>query len=431
MAKKKKENQRGERGLGTIIKKENGIFETQVTIGYDPVSKKRIRETFSSFDKEEVINKRLEFLQQRNRFKGIYNKDIKLSEWIIEWLEDTKSISLAKTTYAKYNTLIKTHIIPRLGNIPLRDITQKHIQQFVNTIYKEGTPRKKGETTVNGNPLAPATVIECHSILFSSLELAASPDKKLIDYNPCVNTELPKIERKERNIFQRDDILLILQEAQKTDIEANERYEKFKIEEICCWHLAIRILFETGLRRGELLGLKWKDVDWDAGSIKIQQAYVALDGHGTPSQLKTKSSYRGLPTQITTVHELKLWKEKQRQIKLRNKSTYKEQGYIFTSNTGSPIDPNWFSKKLKKMQTKLGLNELSPHCARHTVTTELLQKGVPITDVQVWGGWKSSRVLLEHYSHALPSNKDKALGILSSLTKENEPPENTEGPNPQ
>ncbi|SFL91038.1 site-specific integrase [Pelosinus propionicus] len=429
MAKKKKENTRGERGLGTVIKKDNGIFETQVTVGYDPISKKRIRETFSSSDKEEVKNKRLEFLQRRNRFNGIYDKDITLSEWIMEWLEDIKSISLAKTTYAKYNTLIKTHIIPRLGSFPLRDITQKHIQQFINTIYKEGTPRKRGEISIKGTPLSPATVVECHSILFASLDLATTPDKGLLEYNPCSHTELPKIKRRERDIFQDEDICLVLQEARKADIAAEERYKNFKKEEICCWHLAIRLLFETGLRRGELLGLRWKDVDLLTSNVKIQQSYVSLNGQGIPSQLKTKSSYRGLPTQVSTTQELKLWKEKQWQIKLRNKTLYKDQGYIFTNHIGLPIDPNWFSTKLKKLQARLGIKELSPHCTRHTVATKLLQQGVPISDVQAWGGWGSPRVLLEHYSHALPSNKNKVLSILGDLTKENEPSANTESPN--
>jgi len=135
--------------------------------------------------------------------------------------------------------------------------------------------------------------------------------------------------------------------------------------EICCWYPAIELLFETGFRRGELLGLKWADLK--DGYVILQQAYVALNGKGMESDFKTESSYRSIPIQSSTNDELKKWKEHQRQIKIRNKKTYKDHGYIFTDNTGKPIDTNWFTKKIKKLQNKLGIQELSPplrstHC---------------------------------------------------------------------
>ncbi len=428
MAKKKKiQDTRRERGLGTIIQKEGGVWEVQVTIGYDPITKKRIRETFSSKDETEVKAKRLELLQKRSRFRGEYkNQNLTLGDWLDEWLNENKKIKIAETTYAKYETLIRVHIKPRLGHIPLTDVTQTDVQKFVNTILEEGTPRVKmvpndkhllEKVTIPGTPLSAATTIECHSILYAAYKKAIA--KQIIEFNPCFDTELPKLKHRKRGIFEKDDIPLLIAEAKKADAEADDKYAKFKIEEKCCWYISIKLLFETGFRRGELLGLKWSDIS--NGYINLQQAYIAINGKGTESDLKTSSSYRGIPIQPDTLEDLRNWKEKQRQIKIRNKKIYKDNDYIFTDHTGKPIAPNWFSKKMKKLQARLGLKELSPHCVRHTTTTALIQEGVPISDVVLWGGWKNARVPLDVYAHAYPSNKQVSSRILSNLTKEKEP----------
>jgi integrase len=172
----------------------------------------------------------------------------------------------------------------------------------------------------------------------------------------------------------------------------------------------------TGLRRGELLGLRWEDVDLERRTLRVGRALVREGGRHTLGETKTKRGRRQVKLTPRTVNALKAHRKKQLEEKMKFAGLFKEHGLIFASTVGTPVNPeNLVNRSFKPLLEKAGLPEIRFHDLRHTCATLLLSRGVHPKLVQELLGHATIAMTLDTYSHYLPSMGDQAAGAMGEV----------------
>ena len=213
--------------------------------------------------------------------------------------------------------------------------------------------------------------------------------QKIISENPCKAVALPKVEHKEMQTIPAEQLQAFFKEAKETGV-----YEMYYIE------------LATGLRRGELLGLKWTDVDWKNGIIKVRRSIARMNGEIVESTLKTKNSYRAVTISQQAIEVLKEQKAKT------------NDAYVFPSPNGGPISPDSVNNMLKRVLARAGIPKVRFHDLRHTFATIALQNGVDIKTVSGMLGHFSAGFTLDTYAHVTTSAQKEAAETMGNILKE-------------
>ncbi len=214
-------------------------------------------------------------------------------------------------------------------------------------------------------------------MISSAMDFARN--QKLISSNPTDGCALPKLEHKEMKTLPVEQLTSFLREAKESGV-----FELYYIE------------LATGLRRGELLGLKWEDIDLAQGSLRVQRQIARINGEVIEGPLKTKNAYRTLPLSADAVGVL------QEQRKKGGSSPY-----VFPSPTGGPISPDSVLHMLHRVLKRAGLSKVRFHDLRHTFATLALQNGVDIKTVSGMLGHYSAGFTLDTYTHVPPRRRRK------------------------
>ena len=266
----------------------------------------------------------------------------------------------------------------------MNDLTTLHLQQFYKKLLAEGrVERIKAQKQPKG--LSTKTVRNIHQIISSALKLAI--EQRLIARNPADGCALPKAERKEMKTLTSDQLGAFFQEARDSGV-----YELYYLD------------LATGLRRGELLGLKWADVDLDRGVLKIQRAISRQNGKVVEAPLKTKNAYRTLPLSADAISVL---------MQQRRKTGNSE--WVFPSPTGGPMSPDSVLHMLHRVLKRAGLPKVRFHDLRHTFATLALQNGVDVKTVSSMLGHYSAGFTLDTYAHVTTSAKREAAKTMGNV----------------
>ena len=233
--------------------------------------------------------------------------------------------------------------------------------------------------------LAPKTVRNIHQMIGSAYNLAI--EQKLVTRNPTQGCALPKVEHKEMKTLTADQLSAFFQEAKDSGV-----YELYYLD------------LATGLRRGELLGLKWADVDLDRGVLKIQRAISRQNGKVVEAPLKTKNAYRTLPLSADAISVLKMQK-----CKVGNSE------WVFPSPAGGPMSPDSVLHMLQRVLKRAGLPRIRFHDLRHTFATMALQNGVDVKTVSSMLGHYSAGFTLDTYAHVTTDAQLKAAQTMGSI----------------
>ena len=215
--------------------------------------------------------------------------------------------------------------------------------------------------------------------------------QKIISENPCKAVALPKVEHKEMQTIPAEQLQAFLKEAKETGV-----YEMYYIE------------LATGLRRGELLGLKWTDIDWKNGIIKVRRSIARVNGEIIESTLKTKNSYRAVSISPQAIEVLKTQKAKTNDV------------YVFPSPNGGPISPDSVNNMLKRVLARAGIPKVRFHDLRHTFATIALQNGVDIKTVSGMLVHFSAGFTLDTYAHVTTSAQKEAAETMSQVLSKQE-----------
>ncbi|MCX7748266.1 MAG: site-specific integrase [Clostridia bacterium] len=369
---KKREN-----GEGTITKLENGSYMGRIFLGYKADGKPNRKSVYGK-TKAEVVQK----IQQLslNRVNGVKeSSSMALGRWMVFWLENFKKLKLKPKTYEVYDTQARHHIIPSLGEIPLKDLNSLQIQKYINDKSK---------------PLSPATIRKQYNILNSALEKALAND--MITKNPCKNVELPILEQKEIKALTLE--------------EENKFIEESRDDRL---HTLFVLAFDSGLRLGELLALTWGDVDFEKAEVTVNKNLIHVKDYEGKSNSKNVLKVQDNPKTKSSIRKVPL---PQRSLKLLKELKSKTNTImVFATKTGNYLNPRNAERSFVRIATKIGFDDCNFHSLRHTYATRLFEVGIPVNVVSKLLGHAKTSITTDIYISVMPSLKNDAVKVLDLL----------------
>jgi integrase len=364
-----------------MVKKEGCSWYFQAELGKDPVTGKRKRKKQRGFKTKRDAEKALAQIEAEF-FKGTYIEPSTMlyKEYMVDWFKG-KKLSIGEQTSKVYENIIFGRIIPVLGNVPLSKITALQLQNYVNELKMEG--------------LASRTVKKVFEVLRNSLEHAK--DLELIQKNVATKVKLPKIEKKELEAWEQKDVLNFLQHAEPDRL-----------------YIAFYLALSTGMRQGEILGLRWMDINLEKKTLYIRQT-LKHDGKGFLVGGKTKSSNRSVGLTDETVTLLKEHKENLQMQRVNKGSGLQGIDLVISTESGNPVNPANLRRSFNKIVQNSSVPRITFHGLRHTHATLLLSKGVNIKVISERLGHQNITITLNTYSHVLPTMQEEAIKQISNI----------------
>ena len=354
-------------GDGLVRKRKDGRWEGRIVIGHKEDGTPIYKSVFAKTQKE--LMPKLHGAIDCYRDADLSEQgNMTLSEWIEKWLTSYAEPTLRESTVRGYRSDVRHHIKPALGNKMLRSITQRDVQKFYNALGRKTYKASDG----NERRLADATVRGVHMLLHEIMEAAVR--SRLIVMNPTDGTVIPKLNRPPMKILNEEQLDKFMKA-----IRAEPLWYDFFYTEIT-----------TGLRRGEICGLKWCDLDETNGTLKICRSIHSAPGGalevGNP---KTKKGTRTILLPPSTLHVLKE----------RRKMALTE--WIFPSllEPEKPTAPSAAYHRLKVILKAAGLPDIRFHDLRHTFATTALEHGLDVKTLSAIIGHISSATTIDIYSH--------------------------------
>ena len=277
-------------GEGNIRKRKDGRWEGRYTVGHDPETGKAIIKNVLGKTQAEVKEKLKKAIEENVGIDYGKAKTYTVGSWLEAWMENYAKVKLRPSTFKTSQDFLKNHIKPQIGSIPLADLTSLDLQQFYKHLL-DGGRVDRIEAKKKPKGLAPKTVRNIHQMIGSAYNLAL--EQRLVTKNPTQGCALPKAEHKEMQTLPIEQLTSFLREAKDSGVFA-----------------LYYIDLTTGLRRGELLGLKWSDIDLEKGDLRVQRQIGRIDGKIIEMPLKTKKAYRTLPLSADAIDILKAQKAK-------------------------------------------------------------------------------------------------------------------------
>ena len=336
-------------------------------------------------------------INQINTGQYVEPSKIILKDFLSQWMEDSVKQQNKKSTASSYQYLLDSHVIPEIGAMPIDKIKPFHLQQLYRKKLESGKLNGKGG-------LSPTTVRRIHNVLHKAFSTAVK--WQLLQVNPADAVDAPRQNKNEMSYLTRDQVEDFLEAA------GDSSYKPLYLTAIM-----------TGLRRGELLGLRWSDVDLATGQATIKQTIVKLhDGSLAVERPKTKSSARTVAFSSSVIATLKDHKRAQAEHRLKLGESYENNNLIFASASGTPINPGNLRRHFKSTLRKAQLPNIRFHDLRHTHATLMLEQGVHVKVVSERLGHSSIQITLDTYSHVLPNLQSDAAETLDQAIFGNSKP---------
>jgi integrase len=351
---------------GHITKRGKGSYTIVIDLGRDPKTGKRQQHWESIKGNKKDAEKRLsELLSQIDNGIFIQPKKTTIEDYLKIWLNDYVKSNLSPKGYERYESIVRVHITPNLGKILLTELKPEHVQKYYTDKLNSG--------------LSPRTVRYHHVVLHKALKTAVKWE--LIIRNVTDAVDPPRPRKTEMTTWDEIEVSKFLEAAKKT-----EYYPLF--------HTAIF----TGMRRSELLALRWRDVDLTNSQISISRSLHQLkDGTFIFTQPKTVRSQRTIAISPSSISVLKELHEKQKLERLLQEIPLNDDDLVFSHFDGKPLRPNTVSRAWTIIASRAELKVIRFHDARHTHASLMLKQGVHPKIVQERLGHSSIAVTLDTY----------------------------------
>jgi integrase len=303
-----------------------------------------------------------------------------VSEYLTSWL-DTRQRQLATTTFVRYRHMVSRDVNPVIGAVQLKTLDTCHIEQVYSTAYSRG--------------LSGQSCLHIHRLLHNAFRDAVRKKKLLTNVVDLV--ESPRPEERQLVPVSRERVKLLIEAAQGSRLAA-----------------PIAVAAVTGLRRGELLALRWRSIDFTKGSLFVDSALEHTREHGVRFKApKSKSSQRPIPLAPEGIEVLLAHKAEQDRAKDDAGDYYVDNDLVFPNPDGSPWPPDTFSVQFGKLAALVGLKGFRFHDVRHAFASLALADGTSIKEVQALMGHSSPTVTLSVYARAMEGLGRKAVNGLS------------------
>jgi integrase len=365
-------------GEGSITRhKKSGLYMARYTI-QTPTGTKR--KTIYGKEREEVADKLIEALSNRNKGLVFDVDNLKLGEYLGRWLTDSVRDTVRPTTFERYEQVVRLHIRPALGEVKLKNLTSAHVR---------GLYRQKLDAG-----LSPRSVQYVHVTLHKALKQAIADG--LIPRNVTEAVKPPQVRREEMQPLTAEQVKVLFQAAKGDRLEA-------------LYVLAVT----TGLRQGELLGLRWDDIDLEVGTLQVRRTLTTAKGGPVLSAPKTKGSRRTVKLSQRALEALRSHLARQLEEIDRVGSLWREKGLIFAAEVGEPLRRQYVTaRRFKPLLRRAGLPEIRFHDLRHTCATLLLSENVNPKVVSEMLGHATIAITLDTYSHVLPTMQESAAKAM-------------------
>ena len=312
---------------------------------------------------------------------------VTVSEFLLnEWLPAKRS-TIRPSTAAAYEQSIRNYIVPNLGAARLTDVDGSMINGLYAGLLTDGRTETRSR---RGPGLSPKTVRNVHGILARAFRDAVRWGR--LARNPCDAADPPAAHSPEMKAWTGDEV--------RTFIQSISEHR---------WASIWALMATTGMRRGEILGLRWSDVDLEVGTLKIQSTRIRFGSIVASSTPKTASGNRTIAIGPTVVSQLRAWRKRQTEERLAMGAGWMNEGnLVVTLADGSPPNPESFSNLFGKLATKAGLRSIRLHDLRHSYATAALASGVPVKVVSQRLGHADIGVTLKVYAHVMPGDDQAA-----------------------
>ena len=373
-------------GEGSIRKRKDGRWEGRYTAGHDPATGKTIYKNVLGRTQAEVKEKLKRAIEDSAKLDMSKMGQYTVGQWMDIWFENYAKIKVRPSSHQTYRGYIENHIKPNIGSIPLNKLTSLELQKLYKKLLGNGRVERI-ESKKQPKGLSAKTVRNINQIIASALNLAI--EHRLILTNPANACALPKLEHREMKTLPVEQLTSFLREAKESGV-----FEMYYIE------------LATGLRQGELLGLKWSDIDLEHGSLRVQRQMARIDGEIVEAPLKTKNAYRTLPLSADATDVLKAQKKK-----------CGNSQYVFPSPTGGPISPDSVLHMLHRVLKRAGLPKVRFHDLRHSYAVAAIRAGDDIKTVQETLGHATAAFTLDVYGHVTNQMKQASAERMDAYIK--------------
>jgi integrase len=376
-------------GEGSVYRRADGKWVGSVSIQVPNQGLKR--KVFYGKSKTEVREKVLAALNEKQKGTLIVAEQQTMQAYLEHWLEHTVKLIIRPRSYERYAEIVRLHIVPIMGKIKLQALAPQHVQMLQAQKTQEG--------------LSSTTVAAIHGVLHKALEDAVKLG--LVTRNVCDAISPPRKHHKEISPLTADQVRRLLEAAKGHPHEA-----------------LFVLALATGMRRGELLGLKWQDINFTTGMLYVRRTLSRL-----PTQMgrqrgdlyietepKTKNSRRSIALAKFALEALEQHRKRQEKIKEQAGDYWIDNDYVFCDEYGEHLDPGYGALvQLKRLLKKAGLPDIRFHDLRHSAATLLLSMGVHPKIVQEILGHSEISMTMDVYSHVLPTMQREAVNRLNQI----------------
>ncbi|MCF3104521.1 site-specific integrase [Streptomyces roseoverticillatus] len=376
MARKRNPN-----GAGSIWQRKDGRYEARVYVPQPDGTRKR--KTVYGSTWEECDTKRQELVRRDRQGIPTPTRSAKLSEWLPYWLEEYVEPERKKTTHAKYETHVRLYLIPKIGAKRLESLGVADVRRLLTAVKRQASA---------------ATAKESHRVLRSALSAACR--EELISRNVAQLVPAPQVQPRELKPWTLDETVIFLEAARADPLYA-----------------AFVLAASLGLRRGEILGLSWGDVDLDRRTLSVRSQLQRVQKELYADTTKNRRS-RVIPLPLICIAPLRWQRLRQKAQQVAAGTDWLNDGdYVFTTRTGRPIEPRNLSRSFERIGQRAGLPRIRLHDARHGCASLLFAAGVQPRVVMEILGHSQIAVTMNVYTHVSEDSRREAVGHMDRLLR--------------
>ena len=366
---------------GSVFERQDGRWAGSVTMGWS--HGKRVRKHVIAHSRRDAVEKMSVLLKARDEQRPVPDQRARVGPFLRQWLDEVAKPTIRPSTYKSYDDIVRLHLVPGLGRIALAKLSPADVQSFLNQRLASGLSARR--------------VQMCHAVLRRALRTAETWG--MVSRNVAKVVDAPRVVRHEISPMTPEQARLLFESA------AGDR------------HLGLYVTaLMTGLRQGELLGLRWVDVDLDAHRLQVRHSLGMVEGVLTLQEPKTSRSRRSVELPERAVSALRAHRTRQLMDRLVAGSRWVDGDWVFASTIGTPLHAATVTRAFQAALVRAGLPRSRFHDLRHATATFLLAQGFTLEDVKNLLGHSSIVLTSNTYGHVLEQRQRQvALGMDAAL----------------
>lgn len=372
---------------GSIRRRGERSWELKVELERDPITGKRQRR-FHSFKgtKREAQVELTRLLASRVDGSYVDPTKTSIAEFLDRWLRDWASVNVSPKTLERYQQIVRLNVVPHIGAMLLQKLKPVHLTELYSMLLRRG-----GE---EGRPLSPRSVGHVHRVLHRALGHARQWG--VTGQNAADNVSPPRVEPTEVEILREDDVKGLLEKLRGRSL-----------------YIVAVLGLATGMRRGEMLALRWQDIDGD--KVRVERSLEQTKAGGLRFKSpKTKTSRRTISIPAAVVAELRAHRKAQQERWLGlGLGKVRDDALVLATWEGKPRTPNALSKDWGEMMVRFGL-KITLHALRHTHASQLIAAGMDVVTISRRLGHASPTITLGVYGHLFSNTDDRAASIMQT-----------------